>query len=350
MENDLDIKKLLFDYSKKTTPLLRRYLESKTSDAKKIGAINVEMLQKFLKLVEKGKKVRGLLVVLGYQIAGGKDLEAIYEASTFMEIMHCGGLIHDDIMDNDDYRRGVPTIHKQFEKYGRHNGESLAIMAGDMALYLSWDKLLNSNFSAEALIAAGKIYSRYALNTVYGQTLDALNNQDSKADQSSILNIFRYKTAEYTGVLPLLVGAALSGVSDRKKIKKLSEYGLALGWAFQIQDDLLGLFGSAEKTGKPVGSDLREGKMTILIHYILKNGNKQQKEYLVKILGNKNLEQKDIEEAQDFFKKAGAYQYVLDLGWDYVARGKAAIPFFTKDENLKLTLGSLISFVMNRIA
>lgn len=346
--DEYNIKNFLNEYSQKTKPLLRSYFKEKIKEASRVGDIPVELLERFAKMAEKGKNIRGALIVLGYRLARGYDMASIYDASTFMEILHAGLLVHDDIMDQDDFRRGLPSIHKQFEKYGKENGKSLAILVGDIAFYLSWDKLLNSNFPNDRLVKAGKIYAKFARNVVYGQALDVINNI-SNTNQEFILNIFKYKTAEYTGYLPLLIGITLGGVDDRKKLTALEKYGLSLGWAFQIQDDILGLFGSQEKTGKPVGSDLREGKITLLVHYVIKNGNKSQLNYLKTILGNKNLRQANILKAQEFFKKIGAYKHVTDLGLKYVNEGKKSLAFLTNDKNLKNILESLIIYVMNRV-
>ena|SRR3989344_961103 len=343
-----NIKKYLNDYSQKIQPLLRTYLINKIKEAKKIGDIPVKLLESFSQMVVRGKNVRGALVVLGYQLAGGKDMASIYDASTFIEILHSGALIHDDVMDKDDIRRGLPTIHKQFENYGKGNGKSFAICAGDIAFYLAWDKLLNSNFSNDKLIKAGKIFVKYALNVVYGQALDLINNVGNNFNQQAILNVFRFKTAEYTGVLPLLIGAILGGIEDEKKLGILMEFGLDLGWAFQIRDDILGLYGNEEKIGKPVGSDLREGKKTLFIYYILKNGNDMQKKFVLSVLGNKNISGNEISKVQKLFKEIGAYNYVMQLGWDYVKKGKETIPLITANKKLQILLASLIKYIMER--
>ncbi|OGK18085.1 hypothetical protein A2866_03075 [Candidatus Roizmanbacteria bacterium RIFCSPHIGHO2_01_FULL_39_8] len=347
--DNLRVKHFLDEYSQITKSLFKSYIKEKTREAAKVGDIPVHLLEKFAAIAERGKKIRGALVVLGYKLAGGEDMPVIYDTSLFIEILHAGVLVHDDIMDQGDFRRGLPTLHKYFETYGEETGRSLATCGGDLAFYLSWDKLLKSNFSKDKLINAGKIYAKYACNVIYGQTLDLVNTFESDIDQKDILNVFRYKTAEYTGFLPLLIGATLAGMTDKKKLAALEEYGLDLGWAFQIQDDILGLYGSEEKTGKPVGSDLREGKMTLLVYYVIKNGDSSQRNYLKTILGNKNLKHADVIHAQDFFKKIGAYEYVVNLGSMYVNKGKKSIPILTDDKEVADTLESLIIFVMNRI-
>ena len=224
----------LKQYLQKTKPLFRAYLEKKMREAKRIGSLPAEVLKHFAAIAERGKKIRGALVVLGYQLAGGKDLVSIYDASLFIELFQAAILVHDDIMDKDVIRRGLPALHKKY-------GVPLGICAGDVAFYLSWEKLLSSNFSSDRLIRASQLYAQYVIRLAHGQVLDVKNLSFRKTSESTILNILRFKTAEYTGVLPLLVGATLGGMDDQKKLNSLKKFGLSLGWAFQIQDDILGL-------------------------------------------------------------------------------------------------------------
>ncbi|OGK41695.1 hypothetical protein A2954_07505 [Candidatus Roizmanbacteria bacterium RIFCSPLOWO2_01_FULL_37_12] len=336
----------LENYSKKTIPLFNYFFNAKKNEARKIGANPYDLLKQFIKTAILGKKIRGALMVLGFEIAGGKKLEAIYDASLFIELMHSGLLIHDDVMDNTDLRRGHPSLHKQYSP--EHLGKSMAINAGDLAFYLSWEKLMNSNFPTERLILAGKIYSEFLTRVIYGQILDIVPDNNKTISKTNILSKLRYKTAEYTGVFPLLVGAILGGMKDEKKLRLLKEYGLALGWAFQIQDDVLGLYGDKEKTGKPVGSDLKEGKKTLFVYYLLKHGNAKQKSFILSILGNKNVNSQDVNKAQKLFKEIGAYDYVIKLGWDYVKNGKKAVPAITSDKKLQKILTSFIVFMMER--
>lgn len=339
-------RKYLEDYNKKIYPIFQIYFRTKIKEAKKVEDLSSDLLAKFAKTAVLGKKIRGALMVLGYEIAKGTNMKAIYEASLFIELMHAGLLIHDDIMDNDDLRRGLPAIHKQY--HPTHFGKSMAINAGDIAFYLSWEKLINSNFLPDKLVLAGKIYSEYLARVIYGQILDISKINIKQATKNDILNVLRYKTAEYTGVFPLLIGVTLGGMEDKKKINKLKEYGISLGWAFQIQDDILGLYGNEVKIGKPLGSDLREGKKTLFIYYLLKYGNARQKEFVLSILGNKNISKQDITKVQQLCKEVGAYDYVVDLGWSHVKKGKEAIPAITSDKKLQNILQSLIVYIMER--
>jgi len=339
--------KYLEKYSNRVNPLIDNYLKQEIKKTSLLGKVPTELIEKFAFIVKRGKKLRGALVVLGYQIAGGENLKEINEVSLFIELFQAGILIHDDIMDRSEIRRGSSTIHKQYKPL--HYGESMAINAGDLAFYFSMEKLASTNFLPERLIKANKIYTDYIKKVIYGQILDISNTNINSIKEKDILNIFRYKTAEYTGVLPLLIGATLAGLEDNNKIQVLKDYGLFLGWAFQIQDDILGMFGKEKNTGKPVGDDLREGKITLLVLHLLKHGIPSQIKSLKKVLGKKDLIDKDILEMQEIFKKAGSYDYIVKLGYQYVTKGKNLISQLTKNPDTAEVLESLITFMMERI-
>lgn len=351
-------KQYLKDYLQKSDLLFEEYLQKKIAEAGKISKIPAELLKRFLETARRGKKIRGALVVLGYEAAGGINHQAIMDASLAIELFHAGILVHDDFMDEDSLRRGLPTIHKQFEEIGRaikvnttplHYGESMAVNAGDAAYYLSWEKLMACKFEAERLVEAGRIYAGYVIRVVHGQVLDITNTTIKSLTEEDILKVLKYKAAEYTGVLPLLFGAALTGEKNKKRLQAIKDYGLAFGWAFQIQDDLLGLFGDEEEFGKPVGSDLREGKNTLLMLHLSQHGTREQRAFQRKVLGNKNITKADVLKMRQILKDAGSYDYVVNLGWKYVEQGKTQIPLITADRKLRGILESLIIYMMERV-
>lgn len=351
-------KQYLQDYLSLSSPLFDAYLQRKIKDASKIGKIPVDLLKRFLETARRGKKIRGALTILGYEACGGHDKEAILDASLSIELLHAGLLVHDDFIDEDKLRRGLPSLHEQFAKLGKeikvksdfdHYGEAMAVTAGDTAFYLAWEALLDSAFPPEKLVAAGKVLAAYVVRTTYGQGMDITNTPLTSLNQDHLLSVLRLKSAEYTSILPLLLGATLAGESKQEKLKALESYGLAFGWAFQIQDDILGMFGSEEKVGKPIGSDLREGKNTLLMLHLHQHGTPAQKAFQKKVLGNKHITAKDVEKMRQILLDAGSYQYVLDLGWKYVAKGKKQISLITTDDKLQDILKSLIIYMMERV-
>jgi geranylgeranyl diphosphate synthase type I len=224
----------------------------------------------------------------------------------------------------------------------------MGINVGISAYFLAWDKLLSSKFPASRLVKTGTMCADYITRTAHGQSLDVSNIFVKNTREKELLNILKYKTAEYTGVFPLLAGATLAGLKDKKKLIAMRKYGLYLGWAFQIQDDILGTFGNERKLGKSVGIDIAEGKVTLLALHLIKHGTKEQKILLKKLLGKKNISKKDVAKIQNAFMKAGSYDYVKNLGWEYVEKGRKIIPQITKEKKLTKILDSFVSYMMER--
>jgi geranylgeranyl diphosphate synthase type I len=355
--NGLLGKKYLSDYLKKSDPLFERFLKKKENESRMNDPLDGEIIKRFTEVAKLGKKIRGALVVLGYQIGAGKIDKNIIDTSLFVELFHAGVLVHDDIQDRGDFRRGLPTLHRQFEKLGSklgvtidkyHYGESIAIDAGISAYFYSFDKLLKSKFPQDRLIETALLYSKYVQRVSDGQSLDITGMTSKKVEEKYVLTMLKLKAAEYTGVMPLLCGASLAGMKDATRLKAMEEYGLCFGWAFQIQDDLLGLYGNEIELGKVVGSDIKEGKNTLFTFYLSKHGNKDQIAFMKKTLGNQNASRKDIKNFKRILKETGSYDYVIKTGWNYVERGRKQIPYITHDRKIQDILESLIYYMMER--
>ena len=356
MDGDLG-KMFLKDYVAKTRDFLSQTVMTEMELAKKLGDVPYLYMKHFHDMVLEGKGIRGALVVLGYMLGGGIDLEQIYKASTFIEIFHSGILVQDDFMDCDPLRRGLSTMHKIFEDVGKklgvkttpsHYGNSIAVDVGDISFYLSWQVLLNSGFSDDLLIKAGRFYSKYVIRLVHGQSLDITYTGLENATEEAILNVLWTKSGEYTSLLPLIVGYTLAGGNDATVLEAINSYAKCFGWAFQIQDDYLGLFGDEKVLGKPIGSDIREGKNTLFVLQLRKNGSPSILKFLNGVLGNKNISQKDVFEMRRTLRESGALDVVLQQGWDYVVEGKKYIFKMTNDKRIQETLKSLLIYMMER--
>lgn len=351
-------KQFLKDYHASTAQIIKEYLDEKIKQASEVGKLPAESLENFYKILEGGKRLRGALTVLAYRAMGGNDLNSIYDLSTFIEIFHAGILVHDDFMDNDPFRRGVPTLHKLYEQKGeelkvkqefRRYGDSIAICVGDASFYMSWEKILNSNFPNELKILAGNIYNKYIMRLMYGQELDVTITGAENLKEEEVLNVIWTKSGEYTSLLPLQIGAVLSGESlDSDRMNALNTYARCFGWAFHIQDDILGLFGDEAEMGKPVGSDIREGKNTLFMLHLDKNGTPEQLAFKKKVLGNPNITNDDVESMRQILKDCGAYEHVVNLGWDYVKEGTKVISQITDDKELQKVFESLLVYMMER--
>ena len=256
---DNSASKYLQTYIEQTSPLVAQYIERKRQEAASLGVLPEKLIERFFLMLTRGKRIRGALVTLGYRAARGKDIGRILDTSLFIELFQTAALIHEDIMDEDPMRRGLPSFHVHFatasleknKEKRNHYGESLAICAGDVGYFLAMEHLAVSSFVPTVVQKAMAMFTNYIIRVGYGQTLDVQSGLGGSMTEQEVLTIYMLKTAEYSGALPLLVGAALAGCIDTKKLDALKIYGMALGWAFQIHDDILGLFGDEKTTENP---------------------------------------------------------------------------------------------------
>jgi geranylgeranyl diphosphate synthase type I len=239
-------------------------LGRRLAEVRDISPEIVKVVTAMSELSHGGKRMRGLLTILGYQIAGGsKDGGVeIVRAAVIMELFHLGLLVHDDIMDRDNLRRGVATVHARYDDL--HTGEAMAMCAGDLTFGWGMETLakLKLPITNLQITNAMQVWGKYFSRVGYGQMLDVLK----VADEESLLQILALKSGEYSCVLPLVFGATLGGAKP-ELIKQLTEYGMELGWVFQLRDDYLAEWGDSSKTGKPVGNDRREGKHSFALLY-----------------------------------------------------------------------------------
>jgi geranylgeranyl diphosphate synthase type I len=350
-------KKYLKDYSAEVQPILAEFLSAEMEVSKDLGKIPLMLMDSYKDMISRGKGIRGTLVKLGYLVGGGKDVDEVVRTSIFVELFHSAILIHDDFMDRDPFRRGAPTVHEEFKKVGKdfgvripldHYGNTAAVCLGDAGLYLSWKALLNSKLPQDRVIEASKLYADFIVRLALGQSLDMTITGMEDIGEQDILTVIWTKSGEYTSQLPLFVGATLAGGMGDEKLAALKDYAKCFGWAFQIQDDILGLYADEDELGKPVGSDIREGKNTLLMLNLRKHGRSADKKFMRKVLGNPNVSVEDVEKMRKILKESGAFQKVVDMGWEYVEEGKQYISRITKDKKLLEVLESLLVYMMER--
>jgi len=271
----------LNDLIKKYKPLvdaeIEGELERRLEEVKDISLELVKIVEAMRELSVGGKRLRALLVILGYELTGAKTapLQDIVKAGMVMELFHLGLLIQDDVMDRDNLRRGVTTIHSRYSDL--HLGEAVAMCAGDFTFGWGMEILSNqeSVISNQSRLGAMQVWGKYFYRVGYGQVLDVMKT----ADEGKLLQILALKSGEYSCVLPLLLGATLGGASEELK-EQLTKYGMELGWVFQLRDDWLGEYGDSGKTGKPVGNDSREGKKTLATMYGKERLEKEIKKHM----------------------------------------------------------------------
>jgi len=351
----MDAKNYLKNYIKRTDPLLDRIFSNKQREASRISPIAGEMMIMYRKFMG-GKDLRGSLTKLGYECFGGKNEEKILEASLMVEIAHSFLLMHDDIMDKDNLRRNQPTIHVQYEnlhqkKYQKgesgHYGTCMAIDLGDAGFAIAQLLLADTDFPPEIKVRVLRRFNQVILTTAFGQAIDVSYEHLQNVTEADVMRVHHYKTANYTITGPLQYGALFAGAKE-KEINNIEKYGLPVGIAFQLRDDELGIFSEEKKLGKPVGSDIRENKNTILHLKALEMATPGDKKFLEYAYGNHDLTPKDVKVVQDITIRTGALKYSKELARELVEKGKKFVPQITSNVRFQDTLRSMADFMIER--
>jgi len=229
------------------------WLAEKKSELSYSGILIEEMSRL---LCAGGKRLRPSFCYWGFRCAGGRHDHGIIQAAASLELLHTFAIVHDDIMDASDERRGEPSVHAL-------RGVNVALLVGDLALVLADDMFMGSGFTPARLAVAFRAYSRMRQEVIVGQWLDLEASSDPFTTEERARLVARLKSGRYSIEEPLAIGASLGGAGGTV-IEGLARFGAPLGEAFQLRDDLLGLFGERASVGKPVDSDIREGKRTVL--------------------------------------------------------------------------------------
>ncbi len=345
----------LKDYIKKSQPYLNSFFKTQEKQAARISPIAVEMMRVYRHFMG-GKNIRGSLTKLGYECFGGKDERAILKASLMVEVTHAFALMHDDIMDNDILRRGRPTIHVQYKnlhqkryKKGEadHYGLCLALDMGDAGFVLAHLILAESGFPSEIKNKVLRRFNQVLLDTVFGQAVDVSYEHLDRVSEKDVLRVHHYKTANYTITGPLQYGALFAGASDNQ-VKKIEKYGLPVGIAFQLRDDELGLFADEKTLGKPVGSDVKENKNTLLHLKALELAKGEDKKFVKSIYGKKNITKKELDRVRRITQETGSLAYSQKMAKRLVEQGKKFIPLVSKNSGQAETLANMADFMIER--
>jgi len=352
----MNYKEYFLPYTSEIDKFLARFFQSKIKQSKKITPVASEMWQKLEDFIAGGKRIRGGLVRLGYECFGGKNKKVILPVSVAIEITNAAILIHDDIIDQVDLRHGRPTVHRQYQKYHKvyyqkgnslHYGECMAMMVGDIGMYEAIGLINRSNFSEKLKLRAIGELIDFMVKTAYGENLDVDLAYREKVTEKDIEIVNIYKTAYYTLVGPLKIGGILGGATN-EQLDGFEDYGVPIGLAFQLQDDILGMFGTVEKLGKPVDSDIKEGKNTLLYTQALKKGNSSQRKRLTNLWGKRDITPDEVEEAKEIIKNTGSLEYSQKLARRLVEKGKKVVPKITKNKNLQEVFLNLADYIIKR--
>lgn len=324
-------------------------------------------------LLSGGKRFRALFCYWGWQAVATPDpageqsetaFDSVLLAATALEVFHAAALVHDDIMDNSDTRRGLPAVHRRFQALheasgwlgsATHFGESSALLLGD--LLLSWsDELFAEGLSKledlSARIVARAEFNLMRTEVTVGQYLDILEEKAwSVQPEASLLSrahrVVVFKSAKYSVEAPLAIGASLGGGS-LPQLAALRAFGLPLGIAFQLRDDVLGVFGDPTVTGKPAGDDLREGKRTVLVAMAREKLPVTARRLVDELLGDPELTDMQVELLQETIRDSGALDALELLIEENASLALAAIDNAPLADAAQRQLSELVATVTSR--
>ncbi|MEV0616018.1 polyprenyl synthetase family protein [Nonomuraea sp. NPDC050404] len=287
-------------------------------------------------LLSGGKRLRPAFCYWGWRGAGGADDEpGIFTAAASLELLQASALVHDDVMDKSDLRRGMPAAHRRFqamhEKSGWYGsagqfGEGAAILLGNLLLIWSGEMWRGSELARESIEAAQPVHDHMRSELMCGQYLDLLEQANGENTFDSALRVALYKSGKYSVEQPLRLGLVLAARELTPWIDDLcTGYGQRVGIAFQLRDDILGVFGDPAQTGKPAGDDLREGKRTMLVARTLASASPLEAETVRKLLGDPHLDEHGVSTLRQIIDDTGALQECEDLIGDYLGEALSAL-------------------------
>ncbi|WP_209324674.1 polyprenyl synthetase family protein [Brevibacterium renqingii] len=335
---------------------LESFLAEKAAEFESISPDAAAIGQSLIAFTRGGKRIRPVLLWWGFQLAGGtvgKDADlrtGLAQAAGSLELLHAAALIHDDVIDNSDTRRGQPSLHRQFE--ARHEqfdlrgdgasfGVSASIVIGDICLALSEELFERSEETLGRTPLTRRLRATVRRDVMVGQYLDVLAeviDLDDARIADRAWEVLSFKSAKYSVEQPLLLGAALAG-ADEDVLAEISAFGLPLGQAFQLRDDVLGIAGDPEATGKPAGDDIREGKRTVLIAETAARIPAEQRSVLASRLGDQDLSAAEVAECVEMITASGGLAAVEAFIADKHAQAQGLIDAWAAGESGRIRIG-----------
>lgn len=297
------------------------------------------------RLAEGGKRLRAGFVLLG--AAGASDGGAVPGAlgiATAVELFHLAALVHDDVMDHADARRGVPTVHRVFGSRSADHGTAVGVLAGDLLMTWADDVLARSTQGLPTAATVRTVWEQMRDQVLAGQYLDLRMQDDLAAgadvDVADVVRMLQFKSAKYTVEHPLRLGGTLAGAAP-ELLDGYAAFGLATGEAFQLRDDVLDVFGDPRETGKAEAGDLREGKRTLLVALALERATAAQRDVLVRRLGDPALDAAGIDEVRDVLVATGARTRVEERITALVGAARRALAGLRLDARTRAALDAL---------
>ncbi len=309
------------------------FIKSQRESLQELGSQAAELIDTAAEFLSGGKRFRAWAVLLGYTSVQELELKTplstaantVVTAASALEVFHAAALIHDDVIDRSATRRGLPTVHTQMMQQhassgwrgsSAHFGVATAILLGD--LLQTWADQLMHEATAGANPAAARrsrtIFNRMRTEVAFGQYFDVLEEQLPEFAPTSVqlqraTRVMLYKSAKYSVAEPLLIGAALAGSTPQAEAE-LYNYGVPAGIAFQLRDDILGVFGDSRVTGKPAGDDLIEGKRTVLVTLARSALEGRELKFFDEVFGEPDMHQQTLEMLQRLIRQSGAVNEV----------------------------------------
>ncbi|WP_067813307.1 polyprenyl synthetase family protein [Nocardia inohanensis] len=273
----------------------------------------------------RGKRLRAAFCYWGWRAAGQPDSAELVRAATALELVHAAASVHDDIIDDSPLRHGVPTVHIALGRPPESGqaGRALAMLVGDLLMALAGQLFIESGLPAAYLSRARSLWADLARELIAGECLEILST-GAEPDIAESLKVIRYKTAKYTVEQPLLIGGALGGAPERLQ-RRFSAYGLPLGEAFQLRDDLLGLFGDPARTGKASLDDLRGRRPTALLADTWRAADWSQRQRLKQLLAKDDADDADLGEVRALMTSLGTPARIERMIDDRVAAATHAL-------------------------
>ncbi len=315
---------------------LARFLDERASSLALVGP-ELEPVSEAIRtlVLEGGKRLRPRFAYWGWRAVRGADDDdrALVTAAASIELLHGCALVHDDVMDDSATRRGRPATHAAFAAMHRANawpgdahvfGSAAAILIGDLLLAWADTMFASAELDPSAVPASRQAYDDMRQQVMAGQYLDVLVQARGGFSIEEALRVAAYKTSKYTVEGPLHLGAA-AGRATSEVFAALSAYGSAIGEAFQLRDDVLGVFGDPERTGKPAGDDLREGKRTLLVALAMQAATVVECELLKHELGDRSMDDAAVAALREVIVSTGALDQVEQRIAQRTAEARAAL-------------------------
>jgi geranylgeranyl diphosphate synthase, type I len=326
-----------------------------------IGADVLPSLEAISSLLAGGKRLRPAFCYWGWRAAGGEDCQPIFAAAAALELLQASALVHDDVMDDSDLRRGQPSVHRRFASWqaatGRAGsaerfGAGAAILVGDLLLAWTNELFTDSGFAPDVLRRAAPVFAAMQTELAAGQYLDLLSQADARTSVADAVRVITYKTTKYSTERPLQLGvelaAAATSAGADELVSACARYGSPLGIAFQLRDDLLGVFGDPARTGKPACGDIAEGKRTVLLALARERASAAQAVVLDRHLGERPLTEEGAAQVRTVLTETGAVAECEHLIAAYRKEALAALDGAPIPDQPRSALAALAEYVTNR--